>query len=106
MSQHFCDVFVAYYIIATSIFIKKHLALHYMIFCLKNHPESCVGQYFLDTQANHDPGIVLRIFANIYLLLQYLMFLLGSTFELSKSWWYRDEVIPSNQTHDTKFALF
>jgi len=65
-----------------------------------------MGQYFLDTQANCDPGIVLRIFANIYLLLQYLLFLLGSTSELSKSWWYRDEVIPSNQTNDTKFALF
>ncbi len=88
------------------IFIKKHLALHYMIFCSKNHKESCMGQYFLDTQANRYPGIVLGIFANIYLLLQYLLFLLGSTFELSKSWWYRDEVIPSNQTHDTGFDLF
>ncbi len=30
-------------------FIKKHVILHYMVFCSKNHIKSCVGQYFLDT---------------------------------------------------------
>jgi hypothetical protein len=41
MFQHFCDVFVTYYIIA--IFIEKHLGLDYMVFCLENHIKSCVG---------------------------------------------------------------
>jgi hypothetical protein len=53
MSQHFCDLFVGYYIIAISNF-RKHLTLHYMVFCLKNHIKSYVGQYFLSNQANHD----------------------------------------------------
>jgi hypothetical protein len=37
------------------IFIRKHLTLHYMVFCLKNHTKRCVGQYFLDIQTNRDP---------------------------------------------------
>jgi hypothetical protein len=37
------------------IFIKKHLTLHYVIFCLKIHTKSYLGQYFVYTQANHDP---------------------------------------------------
>jgi hypothetical protein len=53
MFQHFCDLFAAYYIIAISNF-KKHRTLHYMVFCSKNHIESYVGQYFIDTQANRD----------------------------------------------------
>jgi hypothetical protein len=49
------------------IFIKKHLTLHYMVFCLKNHTKNCVGQYFLYTQANRDPciQIYLRNLANV-----------------------------------------
>ncbi len=42
-------------LLRSQIFIKKHLALHYMVFCSKNHTDGCVGQYFLDTQANYDP---------------------------------------------------
>jgi hypothetical protein len=50
--KHFCDVFVAYYIIVIQFFIKKHLALHYIVFCSKNYTKTCVGQYFLHTQVN------------------------------------------------------
>ncbi len=38
-------------------FIKNPLALKYMIFFSKNYTKFYLKQYFLNTQANHDPPI-------------------------------------------------
>jgi len=68
--KHFCDVFVAYYIIAIQIFIKKHLALHYIVFFSKNYTKTCVGQYFLHTQVNQI-HILSSFFGCIFLALNF-----------------------------------
>lgn len=39
------------------IFTKNPLALKYMIFFPKNYTKLYLEQYFLNTQANHDPSI-------------------------------------------------
>jgi len=57
MSQLFCDVFIAYYIIAISNLHKRtpSIALYGILF--EKSQESYVGQYFLYIQINHDPII-------------------------------------------------